>query len=181
MGENLQDHAGMYVRYACTKPITIGKNLSKSGMAKVGLQWLLTKKGQGASNQFETGAFVRTRDANYGNMQFQFVPFGGDYHLADSWNVHGFQAKLTVQRPESRGRISLASADPWDIGLGLVLGFLVLRGFRTFVFPEPSPAGSNVLRSLVFLPRLIIAEFVEYLEKTLVEDFFFQIFDSVIK
>ncbi len=113
VGENLQDHAGMYVRYACTKPITIGKDLSRAGMAKVGLRWLLTKKGQGASNQFETGAFVRTRDANYGNMQFQFVPFGGDYHLADSWHVHGFQAKLTVQRPESRGRIWLDSADPW--------------------------------------------------------------------
>ncbi len=113
VGHNLQDHAGMYMRYACTKPITISRNLSRVGMAKVGLQWLLTRKGPGASNQFETGAFVRAGDANYGNIQFQFVPFGGDLYDPDSWNVHGFQAKLTVQRPESRGTITLASADPW--------------------------------------------------------------------
>ena len=57
--------------------------------------------------------------------------------------------------------LALASANPWDIAIGLVLGFLVLRGFRTFIFPEPAPAGSNLLRSLVHLPRLIIAVFVE--------------------
>lgn len=62
--------------------------------------------------------------------------------------------------------LALASADPWDIGLGLVLGFLVLRGFRRFIFPEPSPAESNVLRSLLHLPRLMIAEFVEIVRGT---------------
>lgn len=63
--------------------------------------------------------------------------------------------------------LALASADPWDIGLGLVLGFLVLRGFRSFIFPEPSPAESTVLRSLLHLPRLIIAEFVEIVRGTI--------------
>jgi multisubunit Na+/H+ antiporter MnhE subunit len=62
--------------------------------------------------------------------------------------------------------LALASADPWDIGFGLVLGFLVLRGFRTFIFPEPSPAESTVLSSLLHLPRLIIAEFVEIVRST---------------
>ena len=57
--------------------------------------------------------------------------------------------------------LALASADPWDIGMGLVLGFLVLRGFRTFIFPEPAPAGSSGARSLVHLPRLVIAVFVD--------------------
>jgi choline dehydrogenase len=112
VGQNLQDHAGMYLRYTCTKPITISRDLTRIGMARVGLQWLLTHEGPGASNQFETGAFVRTRDANYANVQFQFVPFGGDLYFPDSWKIHGFQAKLTVQRPESRGCIALASPDP---------------------------------------------------------------------
>lgn len=62
--------------------------------------------------------------------------------------------------------LALASVDPWDIGLGLVLGFLVLRGFRAFIFPEPSPAESNVLSSMLHLPRLIIAEFVEIVRGT---------------
>lgn len=62
--------------------------------------------------------------------------------------------------------LALASADPWDIGMGLVLGFLVLRGFRSFIFPEPAPAGSNLLTSLLHLPRLIIALFVEIVRGT---------------
>lgn len=62
--------------------------------------------------------------------------------------------------------LALASADPWDVGLGLVLGFLVLRGFRTFIFPEPSPAEGTVLSSLLHLPRLIVAEFVEIVRGT---------------
>ena len=62
--------------------------------------------------------------------------------------------------------LALASANPWDIGIGLVLGFLVLRGFRAFIFPEPAPAGSSLLRSLVHLPRLVIALFVEIVRGT---------------
>ncbi|MCA9879101.1 MAG: Na+/H+ antiporter subunit E [Thermomicrobiales bacterium] len=62
--------------------------------------------------------------------------------------------------------LALASADAWDIALGLALGFLVLRGFRAFIFPEPSPAASNVLMSLVHVPRLILAVFVEIVRGT---------------
>lgn len=62
--------------------------------------------------------------------------------------------------------LALASADPWDVGMGLVLGFLVLRGFRTFIFQEPSPAPSTLLKSLVNLPRLILAVFVEIVHGT---------------
>ncbi|MDQ2655049.1 MAG: Na+/H+ antiporter subunit E [Chloroflexota bacterium] len=63
--------------------------------------------------------------------------------------------------------LALASVDPWDIGLGLVLGFLVLRGFRAFIFPEPSPAESEVLIRLLYLPRLMIAELVEIVRGTI--------------
>ena len=62
--------------------------------------------------------------------------------------------------------LALASANPWDIGMGLVLGFLVLRGFRSFVFPEPAPAAGSLLSSLLHLPRLIIAVFVEIVRGT---------------
>lgn len=62
--------------------------------------------------------------------------------------------------------LSLASADPWDIGMGLLLGFLVLRGFRSFIFPEPAPAASSLLRSLAHLPRLVIAVAVEIFQGT---------------
>jgi multisubunit Na+/H+ antiporter MnhE subunit len=62
--------------------------------------------------------------------------------------------------------LALASADPWDIGAGMVLAFLVLRGFRAFIFSEPSPSESNVVSSLLHLPRLMIAVFVEIVRGT---------------
>lgn len=62
--------------------------------------------------------------------------------------------------------LALSSADPWDVGMGLALGFLVLRGFRAFIFPEPAPAESNMLRSLVYLPRLVVAVGGEILRGT---------------
>lgn len=62
--------------------------------------------------------------------------------------------------------LALGSADPWDFGLGLLLGFLVLRGFRPFIFPEPSPGENQILRRLLHLPRLIIALFVEIVRGT---------------
>lgn len=62
--------------------------------------------------------------------------------------------------------LALTSTDPWDIGLGLILGFLVLRGFRAFIFPEPVPAGSNLLSSMLYLPRLIVAVFAEIVRST---------------
>ena len=112
VGQNLQDHIGVYVRYACTKPITLARWTSPLARAALGTQWILTKTGIGASNHFETGAFLRAGTANYANIQFQFAPFGGTYHTVRETRIHGFQSKVTVQRPESRGAVTLASADP---------------------------------------------------------------------
>ncbi len=112
VGQNLQDHIGVYVRYACTEPITLARWTSPLARAVLGTQWILTKTGIGASNHFETGAFLRVGQANYANIQFQFAPFGGTYHTVRQTRIHGFQSKVTVQRPESRGAVTLASADP---------------------------------------------------------------------
>ncbi len=113
VGANLQDHGGVYVQYMCTEPISLTRYMSPLARAYVGAKWLVTKSGIGASNHFETGAFVRSDTANYANLQFQFIPFGGSYHSMADTRTHGFQAKVTVQRPESRGSVTLASADPW--------------------------------------------------------------------
>ncbi|MCA9877650.1 MAG: Na+/H+ antiporter subunit E, partial [Thermomicrobiales bacterium] len=63
--------------------------------------------------------------------------------------------------------LALASANPWDIGLGLLLGFLLLRGFHAFIFPNPALGGGEVMRRLIHLPRLILAVFVEIVRGTL--------------
>ena len=61
VGQNLQDHLELYIQMACTQPITLYKYWNLFGKALIGAQWLLTKKGHGASNQFESAAFIRSR------------------------------------------------------------------------------------------------------------------------
>ncbi|CAN0587313.1 unnamed protein product, partial [Ectocarpus sp. 12 AP-2014] len=54
VGANLQDHLELYIQMASSQPITLYKYWSLLGKARVGAQWLLTGKGPGASNQFES-------------------------------------------------------------------------------------------------------------------------------
>ncbi len=112
VGRNLQDHVGVYVRHACKEPISLARWTHPVARAALGVQWILTKTGVGASNHFETAAFLRAGKVNIPNIQFQYAPFGGTYHSVRETRTHGFQAKVTIQRPESRGRIALGSADP---------------------------------------------------------------------
>ncbi|MBM3540955.1 MAG: choline dehydrogenase [Alphaproteobacteria bacterium] len=114
VGANLQDHIGVYVRHACKEPITLARWTSPLARRVMGAQWILTKTGVAASNHFETAAFLKAGQVDVPNIQFQYAPFGGGYHTVRETRAHGFQAKVTVQRPESRGRISLGSADPRD-------------------------------------------------------------------
>ena len=57
VGQNLQDHLELYLQYAASQPITLFKYWNLPGKAWVGAQWLLARKGPGASNQFEACAF----------------------------------------------------------------------------------------------------------------------------
>ena len=60
VGENLTDHLEVYFQYRCTQPVTINGHLNPWGKFKIGLQWVLTKTGLGASNHFESCGFIRT-------------------------------------------------------------------------------------------------------------------------
>jgi multicomponent Na+:H+ antiporter subunit E len=64
--------------------------------------------------------------------------------------------------------LTIASADPWDIGAGLLLGFLVLYVYRGFIFSEPEIAPGEVIRRIVHLPRLILVTFVEIVRGTVI-------------
>jgi multisubunit Na+/H+ antiporter MnhE subunit len=53
--------------------------------------------------------------------------------------------------------LALASADPWDLGIGAALGLGVLLTFRTFLFVLPAVAPGNLWSRIVHLPRLTLA------------------------
>lgn len=84
-----------------------------SGRARIGLEWLLFKRGLGASNFFEVGAFFDSGSgAPFINMQHEFLGFLADFQDGKVMLGDGFQYFVSQMRPFSRGRIRLKSADP---------------------------------------------------------------------
>ena len=113
VGRNLQDHLEVYVQQACTRPITLFRYWNPLGKALVGAMWLFAKTGPGASNQFESGAFVRSRaGVDYPDIQFHFLPIAVRYDGKAAAEGHGFQVHVGPMRSPSRGAVTLASADP---------------------------------------------------------------------
>jgi choline dehydrogenase len=113
VGQNLQDHLELYLQVACKQPITLFKYWNLIGKGLIGAQWLLTKKGLGASNQFESAAFIRSKAGiEYPDIQYHFLPIAVRYDGQAAAEGHGFQAHVGPMRSPSRGNITLASSDP---------------------------------------------------------------------
>jgi len=115
VGQNLQDHLEFYFQFASKLPITLFKYWNLLGKAWVGAQWFLSKTGLGASNQFESAAFIRSdKGVDYPDIQYHFLPIAVRYDGQAAAEGHGFQAHVGPMRSDSRGEITLASADPKD-------------------------------------------------------------------
>ncbi len=115
VGANLQDHLELYVQYAALQPITLYRYWNPLGKAFVGARWLLTRTGPGASNQFESAAFIRSAPGvDYPDLQYHFIPIAVRYDGRASVSGHGFQAHVGPMRSPSRGTVTLRSADPAD-------------------------------------------------------------------
>ncbi|QPZ91685.1 choline dehydrogenase [Thioclava electrotropha] len=113
VGANLQDHLEIYMQFAAKQPVTLFKYWNLYGKARVGAQWLFTKGGLGASNQFESCAFIRS-DAgiDYPDIQYHFLPIAVRYDGKAAAEGHGFQAHVGPMRSKSRGHVRLSSSDP---------------------------------------------------------------------
>ncbi len=113
VGANLQDHLELYIQMAASQPITLYKYWNLFGKASIGAQWLFTKTGHGASNQFESAAFIRSQaGVAYPDIQYHFLPMAVRYDGQAAAEGHGFQAHVGPMRSPSRGAVTLRSADP---------------------------------------------------------------------
>ena len=113
VGGNLQDHLEIYMQFASRQPITLYKYWNLWGKAMIGAQWLLSRKGLGASNQFEACGFIRSdKGVEYPDIQYHFLPIAVRYDGKASAAGHGFQVHTGPMRSASRGRVSLRSSDP---------------------------------------------------------------------
>ena len=115
VGENLQDHLEFYFQLACKEPVTLYSSMNPFSKALIGARWLLFKDGIGASNQFETGGFIRSGvGVPYADIQYHFLPAAVSYDGTSLVNEHAFQAHVGPMRSQSRGWVRLASANAQD-------------------------------------------------------------------
>ncbi len=113
VGENLQDHLELYIQQECLEPITLYRHLNLVSKGLIGLQWLLAKSGHGATNHFESAAFIRSRaGVKYPDIQYHFLPVAIRYDGKAPAESHGFQAHVGPMRSASRGWVRLRSSDP---------------------------------------------------------------------
>ncbi len=113
VGQNLQDHLELYIQMAATKPVSLYRYWNLLGKATIGAQWLFTRTGLGASNQFESCGFVRSRaGVKYPDIQFHFLPIAVRYDGQTAAEGHGFQAHVGPMRSPSRGAVTLRDNRP---------------------------------------------------------------------
>ncbi|MGR5283875.1 choline dehydrogenase [Vibrio maritimus] len=115
VGENLQDHLEVYFQYHCSQPITLNSKLGLISKGLIGTEWVLTRKGLGATNHFESCAFIRSREGlKWPNIQYHFLPAAMRYDGQAAFDGHGFQVHVGPNKPQSRGSIAITSANPKD-------------------------------------------------------------------
>ncbi|MEP7457053.1 choline dehydrogenase [Phyllobacterium sp. SB3] len=115
VGQNLQDHMEVYIQQESLKPITLNSKLGLFSKGLIGAQWLFFKTGDGATNHFESAAFVRSKPGvDYPDIQYHFLPAAIRYDGKAASKGHGFQAHVGPMRSKSRGNVTLRSSDPFE-------------------------------------------------------------------
>jgi choline dehydrogenase len=113
VGENLQDHAEIYIQYKCKQPITLNSKMGLLSKALIGARWLLCKDGLGASNHFESCGFIRSEAGlKWPDIQFHFLPAAMRYDGNAPIKGHGFMVLTGPNKPKSRGHVRAVSPDP---------------------------------------------------------------------
>ncbi len=121
VGRNLEDHVGINYTFR-GREATLNQVLRPWwGKARVGVQYLLTRRGPLSLSMNNAGGFFRTDAARARpNMQLYFqafstvIPKSGERPILtpDPWP--GFSIGLSNCRPTSRGEIMIRSANPRD-------------------------------------------------------------------
>jgi choline dehydrogenase len=114
VGDHLQDHLEVYVQHACTRPVSMQPAAIETWRRPwIGLQWLVFRRGPGATNHFEGGGFARSNeDVAYPNLMFHFLPLAIRYDGSAGAPGHGYQIHIGPMYSDSRGSVKIVKADP---------------------------------------------------------------------
>ena len=130
VGRNLQDHLEIYLQHACTQPISLYETQKPWSKLRIGVEWILFKRGLGATSHFEAGAFIRSRaGVEHPDLQYHFLPIAMNYDGSNPQRTHGFQAHVGPMRPTSVGRVRLRSADPREAP-SILFNYMATEGDR---------------------------------------------------
>jgi choline dehydrogenase len=115
VGANLQDHLDVCLSWTTKNLVTAysaNKGLNKLG---VGVSYMLLGKGLGRQQFLESGAFLKSRpDLDRPDLQIHGVLAIMQDHGKVQVEKDGFTLHVCQLRPESRGKVGLRSADPFD-------------------------------------------------------------------
>ncbi len=115
VGQNLQDHLDVTLSWECPQPITVFSQRKGLKTLLVGINYLLFKQGLGRRQFLESGAFLKSRpDLDRPDLQIHCVLAVMQNHGKNPVAKDGFTFHVCQLRPESRGRVGLNSADPFD-------------------------------------------------------------------
>ena len=162
VGEHLQDHLEVYVQYGSKLPVSMQPALQTWRRPWIGFQWLLLRKGPGATNHFEGGGFVRSNDdVAYPNLMFHFLPLAIRYDGSKPKGGHGYQVHIGPMYSDARGSVKIKSTDPtvhpalrfnylstdqdrreWVEAIRVARGILNQKAFDPFNAGETSPGPS---------------------------------------
>ncbi len=114
VGENLQDHLDVILSWETPNVKTAYAHSTGLARYTTGLQYVLFGQGFGRQQFLEAGAFMKSRaDLDRPDLQLHCVLAIMKEHGKETVPKDGFSVHVCQLRPESRGRVSLSSADPF--------------------------------------------------------------------
>jgi choline dehydrogenase len=116
VGQSLQDHYSAPLKLKCRVPITLNDVMqSNAKKLKVGLEYYLLRRGPLAMCTSPAALFARTRpELASPDVKLSIQPFSADRPQDGLHPWSGFSMIAYQLRPDSRGQITLKSANPAD-------------------------------------------------------------------
>jgi choline dehydrogenase len=134
VGRNLQEHPITFIQFATKEPVTYLKELRWDKVTLAGLQWMAFKSGPMSNQPLTALGFIKSRpELERPDLQIFCNPVRLD---AEVWMPylkpslpHALEGCPSLLHPESRGTVTLRSADPRDKAK-ILFNFLSTEGDR---------------------------------------------------
>jgi choline dehydrogenase len=150
VGNDLQDHMQVRIVMRCAKTITLNDIVNHPVRRTfAGLQYAAFRSGPLTIAAGTSGAFFKTNPRlATPDIQIHFIPFSTDRMGEKLHAFSGFTASVCQLRPESRGSLTIRSADP-STPPEIRINYLAAETDRTAVVD-----GIRILRKILAAPAL---------------------------